>query len=89
MSKDIFTFYNYLNRAQTAQTTEFLTLFGNRVSNLPETVMSSRQIMKLLDIRTRHEFTVFKGVFTDYYKMYLDTQKTLTNVPTHRNASHL
>lgn len=71
MSRDIFTFYNYIQTNNTVKTQEFVMTFGDRVYNLPERVVSSRCIAKLLNITTRREFGLFRDVFTDYYKVYI------------------
>jgi hypothetical protein len=71
MSKDVFTFYNYLVTNKSNEIEKFLLEFSDKIHLLPDKVVSSRQLIKLLEITSRYEFKIFQNVFNDYYIIYM------------------
>lgn len=71
MSKDVFTFYNYLVKNKSNEIDKFLTEFSDKIHLLPDKVVSSRQIIKILKITSNYEFKMFQNVFNNYYITYM------------------
>jgi hypothetical protein len=71
MTKDVFTFYNYLVVNKSNEIDEFLLEFSDKIYLLPDKVVSSRQIIKTLGINSHYEFRIFQNVFKDYYTVYM------------------
>lgn len=62
------TFYNYLTNNKTERTELFKKVFGDKIYNLPENIVSSKIILKTLNVKNDYEFKVFQNVFLDYFK---------------------
>uniref|UniRef100_A0A6C0DZH5 Uncharacterized protein n=1 Tax=viral metagenome TaxID=1070528 RepID=A0A6C0DZH5_9ZZZZ len=62
------TFYNYLMRNRCDEKVlKFLDEFRNEIDNITEDLISSKQIMKAININTPNRFKIFQNVFMDYF----------------------
>lgn len=66
MSKTQFTFLYYIKYYNNSNIDKFLEIFN--IDNLPDHLYSSKNIIKLLDIKTRRDFYIFQNVYMDYFK---------------------
>jgi hypothetical protein len=73
MSRKELTFYRYVTNYNTYNINTFLELFGNNVEKLPDKMISSKYIIKMLNINSNTiYFRTFKNVFMDYFKLILN-----------------
>jgi len=49
----------------------FLKTFENKLDILPKNIVSSKKIIKILQIQSITEFEIFTNVFNQYYKFKL------------------
>lgn len=71
MTKELSTFYSYINNNKTENTCKFIRIIGSHViEKLPETVCSSKIIYNLLrsDLDTELKQYIFKKTFMEYFK---------------------
>ena len=71
MSKQILTFYNYINSNSNNKIDIFTQTFNNKINLLPHKIVSSKFLIKHLQINSQFEMTIFKNVFLDYFKYKL------------------
>lgn len=72
MSIETYTFYNYINSNVSNNITSFKNVFSNKINKLPDKIISSKSLIKHLDIKTNVEFKIFKNTFLDYFKSKLN-----------------
>lgn len=73
MSRKELTFYRYVTNYNTDNINKFLELFGNTVEKLPDKMISSKYIIKMLNINPNTiYFKAFKNVFMDYFTLVLN-----------------
>lgn len=73
MSRKELTFYRYVTNYNTDNINKFLELFGNTVEKLPDKMISSKNIIKMLNINSNTiYFRAFKNVFMDYFTLVLN-----------------
>jgi hypothetical protein len=72
MSIEIYTFYNYINSNVSNNITNFKNVFSDKINKLPDKIISSKSLIKHLDIKTNVEFKIFKNTFLDYFKSKLN-----------------
>lgn len=72
MSIETYTFYNYINSNVSNNITSFKNVFSNKINKLPDKIISSKSLIKHLDIKTNLEFKIFKNTFLDYFKSKLN-----------------
>lgn len=75
MSIEIYTFYNYINSNVSNNITNFKNLFSDKINKLPDKIVSSKYLIKHLDIQTNVEFIIFKNTFLDYFKSKLSSAR--------------
>ena len=69
MSKDILSFYNYIQQNKNSENIcAFITVFNDKIETLPYNIVSSKYLIKYLDIQTHLERCVFKTAFMEYFK---------------------
>jgi len=71
MSKDILTFYNYIVSNSNHKIDIFKQTFNNKIDSLPHKIVSSKFLIKYLEINSEFELRIFKNVFLDYFKYKL------------------
>ena len=65
-------FYYYLKYNEDCNDIQlFYKTFENKLSLLPKNIVSSKKIMKILEIQSPIEFQIFTNVFNQYYKFKL------------------
>lgn len=73
MSRDKLTFYRYITNYNSVNIDKFVELFKNDINKIPDKMMSSKNIIKILNINTNTiYFTTFQKVFMDYFKLILN-----------------
>jgi hypothetical protein len=77
MSRKELTFYRYVTNYNTDNINKFLELFGNTVEKLPDKMISSKHIIKMLNNEyplnsNTIYFRTFKNVFMDYFTLVLN-----------------
>ena len=75
MSIEIYTFYNYINSNVSNNITNFKNLFCDKINKLPDKIVSSKYLIKHLDIQTNVEFIIFQNTFLDYFKSKLSSAR--------------
>lgn len=75
MSIEIYTFYNYINSNVSNNITNFKNLFSDKINKLPDKIVSSKYLIKHLDIQTNVEFIIFQNTFLDYFKSKLSSAR--------------
>jgi hypothetical protein len=62
-------FYHYIEyNKDLKQVKDFNIMFKDKLQLLPQTITSSKRIIKILEIESILEFQVFSNVFNEYYK---------------------
>ena len=62
-------FYHYIEyNKDLKQVKDFNNMFKDKLPLLPQTITSSKRIIKILEIESILEFQVFSNVFNEYYK---------------------
>lgn len=69
MSFEPFTFYNYLAKSSTPNSRAFKMHFKEQMERLPDKIVSSKQLMKILDIKSTLDFEIFHKAFLEYFKV--------------------
>jgi hypothetical protein len=65
-------FYYYLKYNEDCKDIQlFYKTFENKLSSLPKNTVSSKKIIKILQIQSNIEFEIFTNVFNQYYKFKL------------------
>lgn len=62
------TFVNYIINHNSKNIDLFKITFGTKIYNLPDKVVSSRILMKSLNIKDNNELKIFQNVFFDYFR---------------------
>ena len=72
MSKDKFTFYDYITNYSTSNIESFKTTFKDEIEKLPQKVVSSKFLINHLNLNTTTHFVIFNRVFMDYFRIRLN-----------------
>ncbi len=68
MSIEKFTFPYYIRNSKSEYTQLFNTVFNDEIINIPENTVSSRSLMKHLNLNTVYKQRVFHNVYMDFFK---------------------
>jgi hypothetical protein len=71
MSKDVFSFADYVNNYTTINTKMFKEIFGDRLKKVGENVISSKRLIEDLCINGNFEYTLFRSTYLDYFRIRL------------------
>ena len=63
-----FSFKHYLTNYENTEICNFKHYFQEKINSLPNKVISSKQIFKLLDINGEFEKRIFQNAFFEYFK---------------------
>jgi hypothetical protein len=67
MSRELYTFYYYVNTTDNRNTEIFRRVFGNRLKNISD-FGSSKKFIKELYVSSHYEFILFKNTYIDYFR---------------------
>lgn len=67
MSRELYTFYYYVNTVDSRNTEMFRRIFGNRLKNMSDSG-SSKRFMKQLEVSNHYDFVLFKNTYMDYFR---------------------
>ena len=70
MSIQTNSFYYYIMTYDTPINIRFRNHFKTTLHNIPKEIVSSRQLIKLLEIKTGRDLKVFRDSFMDYFTEY-------------------
>jgi len=71
MTKECDSFYNYIMSNNSEKIDKFKQTFNDRFHQLPDKVVSSKNILKNLTINNKTEFKIFQNTFLEYFKYKL------------------
>lgn len=73
MSKDIVSFYYYVNNRNTDLTNKYRNILGDTINKLPNKICSSKIIYNILKeyINSDYKHKIFKDTFMEYFKYKL------------------
>jgi hypothetical protein len=71
MSKDILTFHKYIISNSSNTIHLFKNTFNSKIDSLPDKIVSSKFLIKYLQIKSQFEFQIFQNTFLDYFKYKL------------------
>lgn len=63
-----FSFKYYLTNYENTETYNFKDCFKEKINILPEKIVSSKKILKLLEINENFEKKIFQNAFSKYFK---------------------
>lgn len=69
MSIQKFSFPYYIRSSKTEETLRFISLFKDEIDNIPENTVSSRVLMRSLNLDTTYKHNVFKKAYMEYFKV--------------------
>ena len=75
MSRGNLTFYCYIKNYDSDNIKKFLELFGNEIETIPDKMLSSKYLIKILNIHTsstRYSFKIFQDTYMEYFKVILN-----------------
>jgi hypothetical protein len=67
MSRELYTFYYYINTVDNTNTEMFRIVFGNRLKNMSDSG-SSKKFMRELNISNLYDSNLFKRTYMDYFR---------------------
>ena len=71
MTQDILTFYNYIKDNTSDNLLSFKSMFSDEIECLPDKIVSSKILIKHLQIESSIELCVFQNAFMEYFKYKL------------------
>lgn len=71
MSRELYTFYYYVNTVNNTNAEMFRITFGNRLKNMSDTG-SSKKFMKELNISSHYDRVLFRRTYMDYFRSRMD-----------------
>ena len=71
MTKENDSFYNYVMLNKNEEVDIFKKTFNDRMYQLPDKVVSSKYILKNLQINNNTEFKIFQNAFLKYFRYKL------------------
>lgn len=71
MSKEILTFHKYIISNSSNTIHLFKNTFNSKIDSLPDKIVSSKFLIKYLQIKSQFEFQIFQNTFLDYFKYKL------------------
>jgi len=71
MTKESLTFVDYIQNYDTDNTVKFKAIFDNKITNIPNKSLSSKQLMNLLQLESAVQFVIFRQTYMEYFKLKL------------------
>lgn len=68
MTKDKFTFMDYITNYKTENVEKFKTVFKDTYETIPNKMSSSKSIMNVLNITSGSQFFIFQRTYFEYFK---------------------
>jgi hypothetical protein len=62
------TFYDYITDNTSSNIDLFKVIYSDKIYTLPDKVVSSKNLIKHLQINNNYEFKIFQNVFLDYFR---------------------
>lgn len=73
MSRSKLTFYSYIKNYNSDNIRKFLELFGEEIEAIPDKMISSKYLIKFLNIHdNRVNFKIFQDAYMEYFKLILN-----------------
>lgn len=66
-----FSFPYYIRHNKSENIERFINVFNDKLDNIPENTVSSRMVMKCLNLDTTQKYQVFQNAYMDFFKAKL------------------